>query len=82
MDDELTIYKTFDGGFTGHEYKARSLLLERKIVTIDKMALMTSSEVYREINKFYKAIPYDDDWILIKKEDVVEFEKFITMIYR
>lgn len=68
--------------FTGHEKTARKLLREKKLKTANELAEMTSFEVEDAINKSFSAIECGEDWLLVPKEKMQEFNKLITWIER
>ena len=53
------------------------ILLEEKIVDTDALALLSSAEVTDLINKNFQRFRVDDDWLLVRKKDVKQFESLV-----
>ena len=68
--------------YTGHETRARKLLLKKGLKTADELALMASYEVEQAINAAFKAVDCGEDWLLIPKDKVAEFNALVTWIDR
>lgn len=68
--------------YTGHETRARKLLLQKGLKTPDELALMASYEVEQAINAAFKAIDCGEDWLLIPQDKVAEFNALVTWIDR
>ena len=68
--------------FTGHESRARQLILEKKIKSEKELATMTSYEVEQTINANFVTIRAGEDWLLIPNDMMKEFNKIITWIER
>ena len=73
-------YQRYSSNFSGHYAQARKLI--SKFVTAEKLAFMTDSDVEKEINNRYIAISIGDDWILVERKKIEEFEKLITLVGR
>lgn len=67
----------FYASYNGHERNARKILLEEKIVDTDALALLSSAEVTDLINKNFQRFRVDDDWLLVRKKDVKQFESLV-----
>lgn len=74
--------KKFEITCTGHETKARRLLLEEALKTEKELALMTSNEVEDVINANFECYKCGDDWLLVPKDKVYEFNRIVTWIER
>lgn len=72
----------FSIGFTGHEVKARKLLLQKGFKTSDELALMTLFEIEQAINAEFKAIGCGEDWMLIPNDLWSDFQALVTWIKR
>lgn len=68
--------------YTGHETRARKLLLAKGLKTADELALMASYEVEQAINAAFDAIDCGEDWLLVPKEKQAEFRALVTWIDR
>lgn len=68
--------------FTGHERRARQLLLDKKLVDPLDLAVMSNSEVADTINANFECYRVDDDWMLIPKDKSKEFNQFVEWINR
>lgn len=68
--------------YTGHEFRARKLLLKKGLKTAEELAVMASFEVEQAINAAFKAIDCGEDWLLVPLEKVAEFNELITWIDR
>ena len=69
-------------GFTGHETKARRLLLQNGLKTAKELALMTSFEVEQVINANFNAIECGEDWLLVPRDKWSDFQGLVTWIKR
>lgn len=70
-------YKSF---FTGHYVQARELI--SKYISIEKLALMTDTDIEKEINKRFIAIQIGDNWLLVDREKQQEFKEMTLFIER
>lgn len=68
--------------YTGHESRARKILLARGIKTAEELAVMASYEVEQAINAAFRAIDCGEDWLLVPLDKVADFNELITWIDR
>lgn len=68
--------------YTGHETRARKLLLKKELKTADELAVMTSFEVEQAINAEFQAFDCGEDWLLIPQDKVSDFQALVTWIDR
>ena len=68
--------------YTGHESRARKILLARGIKTAEELAVMSSYEVEQAINAGFHAIDCGEDWLLVPLDKVADFNELITWIDR
>ena len=68
--------------FTGHERMARQLLLKKGLKTAEELALMASHEVEQAINAEFEAVDCGEDWLLIPRDKMAEFNAIATWIER
>lgn len=68
--------------YTGHESRARKLLLARGIKSADELAVMASFEVEQAINAAFRAIDCGENWLLVPQDKVADFDELITWIGR
>lgn len=72
----------FEMNFTGHEEKARLLLLKKGFKTEKELAVMTSKNVEQVINENFECYKCGEDWLLVPKDEVSEFNSIVTWIER
>lgn len=68
--------------YTGHETRARKLLLKKGLKTAEELALMASYEVEQAINAEFEATDCGEDWLLIPRDKIAEFNAIATWIKR
>lgn len=69
--------------YTGQERNARKLLIDEKIASIEEVAIMSSDEVEEKIRERYEVVAKaDEEIILVKKEDMEQFEKLVKVLAR
>lgn len=68
--------------FASQEKKARKLLLEKHHFPAETLALMTTHEIEKFIEDQYVAYKQDDDWLLIHKDNVKEFNSIAIWLDR
>ena len=69
--------------YTGQERKARKLLIDEKIAPIEEVAIMSGKDVEEKIRERYEVVvKADEEVILVKKEDMEQFEKLVKVISR
>ncbi len=66
----------------GHEQKARILLLEKGFKTAKELAVMISRDVEQVINENFECYKSGDDWLLVPKDKVAEFNSIVAWIER
>lgn len=68
--------------YTGHENRARKLILKNGIKTAEELAMMTGREVEQTINANFEAVKAGQDWILIPRDKLSDFNAMVTWIER
>ena len=68
--------------YTGHESKARKMILKNGLKSDKELATMTSHEVEKTINANFEAIRAGDDWLLIPRDKLADFNEIATWITR
>lgn len=68
--------------YTGHENRARKLILQNGIKTAEELAMMTGREVEQTINANFEAVKAGQDWILIPRDKLSDFNSMVTWIER
>ena len=69
--------------YTGQERKARKLLIDEKIAPIEEVAIMSGKDVEEKIRERYEVVvKADEEIILVKKEDMEQFEKLVKYLTR
>lgn len=69
--------------YTGQERKARKLLIDEKIAPIIDVAIMSGKDVEEKIRERYEVVvKADEEIILVKKEDMEQFEKLVKYLTR
>lgn len=69
--------------YTGQERNARKLLIDENIASIEEVAIMSSDEVEEKIRERYEVVAKaDEEIILVKKEDMEQFEKLVKVLAR
>lgn len=69
--------------YTGQERDARKLLIDEKIAPIEDVAIMSSEDVEEKIRERYEVVAKaDEEIILVKKEDMEQFEKLVEVLSR
>lgn len=69
--------------YMGQERKARQLLIDDKLKTVQEVALMTLEEVCAAVLVKYQVVAVEDeDIILLDKEFAKEYEKHIKHLER
>ena len=73
----------FDPGYVGQLSSARELLVDKKLVTLERLAMMSDADVKELINENFTIIGADSDsYILIPRDKLYEFNKIALYIYR
>ena len=72
----------FEMIYAGHESNARKLILKNKLKNDKELATMTSHEVEQTINANFEAIRAGDDWLLIPRDKMADFNEIATWITR
>ncbi len=72
----------FKMNYRGYEKQARELILKKKFVKPEELALMSDWEVEKVINDNYKTFSVGEDWLLVPNDKYKEFCEMITWIYR
>lgn len=68
--------------YNGHELRARKLLLKQGLKTAEELAVMASYEVEQAINAAFEAVDCGEDWLLVPRDKVAEFNALITWVER
>lgn len=69
--------------YTGQERDARKLLIDEKIAPIEDVAVMSSEDVEEKIRERYEVVAKaDEEILLVKKEDMEQFEKLVEVLSR
>lgn len=69
--------------YTGQERDARKLLIDEKIAPIEDVAIMSGKDVEEKIRERYEVVAKaNEEILLVKKEDMEQFEKFIKILTR
>lgn len=69
--------------YTGQERDARKLLIDEKIAPIEDVAVMSSEDVEEKIRERYEVVAKaDEEILLVKKEDMKQFEKLVEVLSR
>ena len=69
--------------YVGQEQAARRLLVKMNTIPIEKVAVMTNLEVYKEILEKYKVIMSDNENVLlVDKDKVQDFNKIAVLLSR
>ena len=69
--------------YTGQERKARKLLIDEKISSVEDVAIMSGKDVEEKIQERYEVVvKAGEEVILVKKEDMEQFEKLVKVISR
>lgn len=69
--------------YTGQERNARKLLIDEKIASIEEVAIMSGDEVEEKIRERYEVVAKaDEEILLVKKEDMEQFEKLVKVLSR
>lgn len=69
--------------YTGMEEGIRNLALKEKLATLTELAVMSESAVRDLVLTQYKVVFAEDEKILlVKKDDIDEFNKLVTIIER
>ena len=68
--------------YTGHEIGARKLLLDKNIKTAEELAIMSTGEIEDVINEVFVAYYTQDDWILVYRYDVTNFDGLTEWVER
>ena len=72
----------FEIKYTGREIRARQLLLKQKIKTADELAVMATHEVEQAINVEYEAYDTGENWLLVPRDSLSEFNDIIKWVKR
>ena len=77
------MFKIVKFDYTGQERNARKLLIDEKIASIEEVAIMSGDEVEEKIRERYEVVAKaDEEIILVKKEDMEQFEKLVKVLAR
>lgn len=69
--------------YTGQERDARKLLIDEKIAPIEDVAVMSGEDVEEKIRERYEVVAKaDEEILLVKKEDMEQFEKLVEVLSR
>lgn len=69
--------------YTGQERKARKLLIDEKISSVEDVAIMSGKDVGEKIQERYEVVVNANEEIfLVKKEDMEQFEKLVKVLSR
>lgn len=69
--------------YIDQEQAARRLLVKMNTIPIEKVAVMTNLEVYKEILEKYKVIMSDsENVLLIDKDKIQDFNKIAVLLSR
>lgn len=70
--------------YTEQEKRARHLLINEGLETVEHVALMTSGEVLEKIKKYFEVIFAEDEKILLikKGEDMATFKSIAKFLMR
>lgn len=69
--------------YTGQERDARKLLIDEKIASVEDVAIMSSEDVEEKIRERYEVVAKaDEEIILVKKEDMEQFDKLVKTLSR
>ena len=73
----------FDPGYVGQLSGARKLLVDKKLVTLERLAMMSDADVKDMVEEKFVVIGADSDsYILIPRDKLSEFDKIALYIYR
>lgn len=68
--------------YASQEKKARKLLLEKHHFPTEKLALMTTHEIETFLKDQYVAYKHDENWLLIHKDNIREFNNIAVWLDR
>lgn len=68
--------------YTGHEKNARKMILENGLKSDKELAMMATCEIEQIVNENFEAIRAEDDWLLIPKDKLADFNEIATWITR
>ena len=69
--------------YAGQERDARELLIDEKIASIKDVAIMSGEDVEEKIRERYEVVAKaDEEILLVKKEDMKQFEKLVKILAR
>ena len=69
--------------YTGQERDARGLLIDEKIAQIEDVAIMSGEDVEEKIRERYEVVAKaDEEILLVKKEDMEQFDKLVKVLTR
>lgn len=69
--------------YAGQERDARKLIINEKIASIEEVAIMSDVDVADKIQERYEVVAKaDEEIILVKKEDMEQFEKLVKVLTR
>ena len=69
--------------YAGQERDARELLIDEKIASIKDVAIMSGEDVEEKIKERYEVVAKaDEEILLVKKEDMKQFEKLVKVLAR
>ena len=69
--------------YAGQERDARELLIDEKIASIKDVAIMSGEDVEEKIKERYEVVAKaNEEIILVKKEDMGQFEKLVKVLAR
>lgn len=69
--------------YAGQERDARELLIDEKIASIKDVAIMSGEDVEEKIKERYEVVAKaDEEILLVKKEDMKQFEKLVKILTR
>ena len=69
--------------YAGQERDARELLIDEKIASIKDVAIMSGEDVEEKIRERYEVVAKaDEEILLVKKEDMEQFEKLVKILAR
>ena len=69
--------------YAGQERDARELLIDEKIASIKDVAIMSGEDVEEKIRERYEVVAKaDEEILLVKKEDMEQFDKLVKVLTR
>lgn len=70
-------------GYLGMEKSARKILIDKKLATVDEVALMTCVEVCGKLLEYYEVVSCEDEDItIVKREDISTYNSIVMYLSR